>query len=152
PTGPRARPGTWRSRLAVHAGHPGRAGRPAVSPRLCRRRDRSVHSRPRSTVMQLTLADFVFAAGIGQLTVLVASALVPSRLKWRDQFRSLSPLHAQLYWVYGGYTLMSIIALGLISAVNSREIADGTLLARSFALYAAIFWSIRLALQAVLDV
>jgi hypothetical protein len=57
-----------------------------------------------------------------------------------------------MYWVYGGYVVLSIIALGTITIVNAGEIAAGSVLARSFAAYAAAFWGIRLALQAVLDV
>jgi hypothetical protein len=57
-----------------------------------------------------------------------------------------------MYWVYGGYTVLSIIALGLISLINAHELATGSRLARSFCAYAAIFWGIRLSLQAVLDV
>jgi hypothetical protein len=98
------------------------------------------------------LADLIFAGGIAHFCILIASALVPIRLNWRAEFQKLSPLHRQMYWVYGGYVVLSIVALGLISVVNSRELAAGSLLARSFCLYAAAFWGIRLALQAVLDV
>ena len=38
------------------------------------------------------------------------------------------------------HVVLSIVALGLISIVNSRELAGGSLLARSFCLYAAAFW------------
>ncbi len=102
--------------------------------------------------MRDVLPSLIFAAGIGQLGVLVASALVPIRLKWRDTFQSLPRLHRQLYWVYGGYTVVSIIAFGLISLTNSHELAGGSRLARSICAYLAVFWGIRLSLQAVLDV
>ena len=55
--------------------------------------------------MQAYLPNLLFIAGIGQLSVLVASALVPIRLKWRDEFQPLSRLHRQMYWVYGGYVV-----------------------------------------------
>jgi hypothetical protein len=99
-----------------------------------------------------TLANLIFAGGLAHFGILIASALVPFRLNWREEFRKLSPLHRQMYWVYGGYVVLSISALGLISALNSRELAAGSLLARSLCLYAAAFWGIRLSLQAVLDV
>jgi hypothetical protein len=102
--------------------------------------------------MSETLAHLIFAAGVGQLSVLIASALVPLRLQWRQSFESLPRLHRQMYWVYGGYTVMSIIALGLISLVNASELAGGSKLARSVCLYGAVFWGVRLSLQAVLDV
>jgi uncharacterized membrane protein YhaH (DUF805 family) len=102
--------------------------------------------------MNDALPTLIFAAGIGQLCVLVASALVPLRLKWQEEFRPLSRLHRQMYWVYGGYVVLSIVALGLISVFNARELAAGSRLARSFCLYVAVFWGIRLGLQAFLDV
>ena len=102
--------------------------------------------------MNASLPHLIFAAGIGQLSVLVASALVPIRLNWREEFAPLSRLHRQMYWTYGGYVVLSIVAFGLISLLNSRELASGSGLARSFCLYVAIFWGIRLGSQPVFDV
>ena len=102
--------------------------------------------------MNSPLADCIFLAGIGQLSVLAASALVPVRLNWREEFAKLSPLHAQMYWVYGGYTVMSIIALALICVANAQELATGSRLARSLMLYMLVFWGVRLSLQPVLKV
>ena len=102
--------------------------------------------------MEETLPRLIFAAGIGQLAILIASAMVPFRLHWRTELESLSRLHRQMYWVYGGYIVLSIIAFAMISIVNATELASGSGLARGFCLYVAVFWGIRLALQAHLDV
>ncbi len=102
--------------------------------------------------MQDLLSTLIFAAGIGQLCVLTASALVPIRLNWRREFQVLSRLHRQMYWVYGGYIVLSIIAFGLVSLWNAQELASGSGLARGFCAYVAVFWGIRLVLQGVLDV
>jgi len=101
---------------------------------------------------EVTLTHLIFACGIGQLSILTASALVPFRLQWRATFRNLPHLHTQLYWIYGGYVVLSIIAIALISLVNSRELAQGSLLARSFCVYVCVFWGVRLSLQRVLNV
>ena len=98
------------------------------------------------------LAHWIFAAGIGQVGVLLASALVPFQLNWRDQLRSLSRLHRQMYWVYGGYVVLSIVAFAALSVFNARELASGSGLARGFCAYVSAFWGIRLALQGVFDV
>jgi hypothetical protein len=98
------------------------------------------------------LANLIFVGGIAHFGILIASAMVPVHLNWREEFQKLSPLHRQMYWVYGGYVVLSIIALGAISALNASDLAAGSLLARSFCLYAAAFWGIRLSLQAFLDV
>ena len=98
------------------------------------------------------LPKLILLAGAGQLCVLVASALVPLRLNWAVELKVLSRLHRQMYWVYGGYVVLSIVAFGLISLVNAQALADGSRLARSMCAYIAAFWGIRLSLQAVLDV
>lgn len=102
--------------------------------------------------MREYLPTLIFVAGLGQLSVLVASALVPLRLNWPQEFQKLSRLHRQMYWMYGGYVVLSIIALGVICLVNSSDLASGSRLARSVCTYMAIFWGVRLTLQAVLDV
>jgi len=101
--------------------------------------------------MQFILERLIFLAGIGQLSVLVASALVPLRLDWNHSLRGLPRLHRQLYWVYGGYTAMSIVALGLICILCADELARGSRLARAVCTYATVFWGVRLSLQPFLD-
>jgi hypothetical protein len=102
--------------------------------------------------MELTLADLFRLAGVGQLGVLVASALVPFRLKFREDLAVLPRLHRQLYWTYGGYVVMGIVTLGAISLGCADELAGGSRLARAVCAYGAAFWGIRLCLQAVFDV
>jgi hypothetical protein len=102
--------------------------------------------------MDTALARAIFFAGVGQLGVLVASALVPFRLNWREELRGLSRLHRQMYWVYGGYVVLSIVAFAALSIANPGELASGSGLARGFCAYVAAFWGIRVALQAVFDV
>ena len=102
--------------------------------------------------MQDVLEHCLFYAGCGQLSILVASALVPFQLDWRQTLGGLPRPHRQMYWVYGGYVVLGIVSLALISLFCARELAAGSLLARGVCLYAAVFWGVRLALQAVFDV
>jgi hypothetical protein len=102
--------------------------------------------------METLLPRLIFFAGLGQLGVLAAAALVPFRLNWRDELRVLPPLHRQMYWVYGAYVLMSIMAFSALSIFNARELAGGSGLARGVCAYGTVFWGIRLALQTVFDV
>ncbi len=90
--------------------------------------------------------------GIGQLGILVASALVPFQLNWKEAFVGLPKLHRQMYWVYGGYVVLSIVFLGTVSLANADELASGTGLARWVCGYGCLFWLIRLGLQPVFDV
>ena len=102
--------------------------------------------------MQTMLGSLIFMAGIGQLAILIASALVPFRLNWRAELQCLSRLHRQMYWVYGGYIVLSTVAFAALSILNSRELASGSALARGFCAYVAVFGGIRVGLQAVFDV
>jgi hypothetical protein len=102
-------------------------------------------------VMNVQLAHLIQLAGGLQLSVLIASVLVPVRLHWKSQLAGLPRLVRQLFWVYGGYVVLSIVSLGSICLINARELAHGSMLARSVCGYMAIFWGIRLALQLVLE-
>ncbi len=98
------------------------------------------------------LSTVIFLAGFAQLGILVASSLVPLRLNWRESLAGLPRLHRQLYWTYGGYVVIGIIANGLVAIINADALAEGSTLARCVCGYIAIFWGIRLSLQLVLDV
>jgi len=102
--------------------------------------------------MDISLADLIRLAGAGQLSVLVASSLVPFRLNWKRDLASLPVLHRQMYWTYGGYVVLGIVTLGVISLVCADELAAGSRLSRMVCGYGAVFWGVRLALQAVFDV
>ncbi len=102
--------------------------------------------------MQELLPTLIFLAGVGQLGILIASALVPFQLKWKTELSVLSRLHRQMYWIYGAYVVLAIAAFGLICLFNATELANGSGLARAVCGYIAIFWGGRLALQWVLDV
>jgi hypothetical protein len=102
--------------------------------------------------MRSYLPQLLFAAGLIQISVLVASTLVPLRLDWKSQLAPLPKLIRQLFWVYGGYVVLAILGLGVLVVVNATALAAGSVLARSICGYLAVFWGIRLALQLVLDV
>lgn len=102
--------------------------------------------------MFLDLGTTIFWAGLGQLDVLVASALVPIRLQWKVTLAPLPRLVRQLFWIYGGYIVLTIVSLGVVSLTRSEDLASGTPLARLVCGYAALFWGVRLTLQPLLAV
>lgn len=102
--------------------------------------------------MDIALVDLLRLAGAGQLCILVASSLVPFRLNWKRDLASLPALHRQMYWTYGGYVVLGIVALGAISLTCADELAGGSRLGRAVCAYGALFWGIRVLLQAVFDV
>jgi len=99
-----------------------------------------------------SLPMLIRLAGAGQLGVLIASAMVPIRLRWKTELAGLSRLHRQMYWVYGAYVVLAIVSFGLISLFNARELAAGSGLARGVCGYIAVFWGCRVVLQGVFDV
>jgi hypothetical protein len=101
--------------------------------------------------MNTYLPVLIQIAGGVQLSILIASSLVPLRLDWRHSLASLPKLHRQLYWIYGGYVVLGILSLGLICLVNPGELAAGSLLARCVCGYIAVFWGVRLSLQTILE-
>jgi hypothetical protein len=99
----------------------------------------------------MTLVDLIRLAGVAQLLVLIASMQVPLQLDWRRSLAGLPALHRQLFWVYGGYVVLGIVANGLVSLLCAEELAAGSLLARAVCGYVAVFWGLRLPLQWVFD-
>ena len=97
-------------------------------------------------------AGLIWLGGLAHLSILIASSLVPFQMDWKRELGSLSRLHRQMYWVYGGYVVLSIVAFALISLFHAEELAEGSGLARAVCLYIAIFWGVRLVLQGVFDV
>lgn len=91
------------------------------------------------------------AMGALQLCILIASALVPGQLDWKKSLADLPKLVRQLFWIYGAYTVMAILTLGIFSVAASEELAAGGKLARMVCGVNAIFWGVRLGLQGVMD-
>jgi hypothetical protein len=85
--------------------------------------------------------------GALHFAILIASALVPQVLDWRNELRKLPQLLAQLIWVHGAFVVLTIVGFGALSAINSTELASGSLLARSVCAFIALFWGARLAVQ-----
>ena len=52
--------------------------------------------------------------------------------------------------MHGGYIVLVISVMGLLSLCEAPQLADGSLLARSVCGFVALFWSVRLAIQLLL--
>src|SRR5690606_35972207 len=96
------------ARMAIRSDLAAPASTAVVSRAVCAAGRPTDDARHGSDVMSNELlAWLIFGCGVAHFAVLSASALVPNRLNWREEFRTLSPLHRQLYWVYGGYVVLS---------------------------------------------
>ena len=82
-----------------------------------------------------------------QLSILVASALVPRIFDWRKNLAALDPFLRRLFWVYGVFIVMVIIAFAALTLLNAAAMAQGEPVARSLCAFIAIFWAARLLVQ-----
>lgn len=82
-----------------------------------------------------------------QLLILVASASTPRVLDWRKNLAVLHPFLRKLFWVYGVFVVMVIIAFAVLTFRHADAMAAREPVARSLCLFIAIFWGARLLVQ-----
>jgi hypothetical protein len=87
-----------------------------------------------------------FAAAL-QLLILIAGALTPRVLHWRTNLTALHPFLRKLFWVYGAFIVMVIIAFSTLTFLHTDAMARREPVARSLCLFIAIFWGARLFVQ-----
>jgi hypothetical protein len=91
-------------------------------------------------------------AGALQLSILIASAQVPRVLDWRRNLAGLNPFLRKLFWVYGAFIVLVIIAFVTLTFLHAGAMAAGEPVARSLCAFIAVFWAARLVVQlAVFD-
>lgn len=95
----------------------------------------------------MRLDELLFVAGVLHFTLLLASALVPRVLNWRAELANVCDLTRHVVWVHGVFIVLVIIGFGLLTVMNARALASGTMLARSLCGLIALFWLARLGIQ-----
>ena len=86
-------------------------------------------------------------AAAAQLLILIASASTPRVLDWRKNLAVLHPFLRKLFWVYGVFVVMVIIAFAVLTFRHADAMAAREPVARSLCLFIAIFWGARLLVQ-----
>jgi hypothetical protein len=87
------------------------------------------------------------AAGILQLGLLTAGAMMSKVTGMREQLARLSPFLRQLFWVYLGFIGLVLAGFGILTLMNADALAGGSGLARGVCALIALFWFARLAVQ-----
>jgi hypothetical protein len=88
-----------------------------------------------------------------QLLILIASALTPQALDWRKNLAVLHPFLQKLFWVYGVFIVMVILAFATLTFRHADAMAAREPVARSVCVFIAVFWGARLIVQfAIFDV
>jgi predicted DCC family thiol-disulfide oxidoreductase YuxK len=132
----------WQSRLVVHHGRCSGSRVLAVSPDFRPASGFAVHAGDGGFMKSL-----LQLAGILHFVILIASALTPRVLDWRTNLSPLNPFLRRLFWVYGGFIVLTILSFGTITLVHAETLASATPLARAVCAMIAIFWGARLAVQ-----
>jgi hypothetical protein len=82
-----------------------------------------------------------------QFVILTASALTPRVFDWRKNLAALHPFLRKLFWVYGVFIVMVIIAFATLTFRHADAMAAREPVARSLCLFITIFWGARLFVQ-----
>lgn len=97
---------------------------------------------PRNVQAWLSLALWLSSAG--HFCVLIASFQLPHRLRWKEDLAKLSPFNRKLMWVYGGFTVYTIIAFGVMSLLLHEEMLQGDRAALALASFIGFYWLLRI--------
>lgn len=98
-------------------------------------------------MMREMLYGALLAAGGLHFGLLLASFSVPRVLAWDRELEKVNRLTRQLVWVHGGFIVLTIVGLGLISLVAADELLGGSMLALAVTLFTGVFWLGRLLVQ-----
>jgi hypothetical protein len=86
--------------------------------------------------------------GIGHFAILIASFQVPSKLNWKEDLQLLKPFNRKLLWVQGGFTVLTIIAFGVLTLALHQELLRGDRAALGVAAFIGIYWTARILIDA----
>ncbi len=90
---------------------------------------------------------FLLLAGWLHFAILLASAMVPRGLNWKEDLAGLHPFLRSLFWVYGVFIVFIIISFGAVTLLHLEALIQGTPLARTVCGVIALFWLMRLTVQ-----
>jgi hypothetical protein len=90
----------------------------------------------------------LWLAGAGHFVILIASAQVPSRLGWKEDLKQLTPFNRKLLWVQGGFTVLTIIAFGILTLALHAEFLRGERAAMGLAAFIGLYWTARILVDA----
>jgi hypothetical protein len=91
----------------------------------------------------------LWLAGVGHFVILIASFQVPYRLNWKQDLQSLIPLNRKLLWVQSAFTVITILAFGILTLVLHDDLLRGGRSALGLNCFIAIYWTARIFVDAV---
>lgn len=91
----------------------------------------------------------LWLGGAGHFLILFASFQVPVQLQWKKDLAQLIPFNRKLLWVQGGFTVITIIAFGVLSLLLHAEILRGDRAGLGIAGFIGIYWTARILVDAI---
>lgn len=98
--------------------------------------------------MHIVLSDALWLAGMGHFVILIASFQVPGKLRWREDLVKLRPFNRKMLWVQSSFTVITIIAFGILTLTLHDELMRGDRAATGLATFIAIYWTARIGVDA----
>ena len=103
-----------------------------------------------TTSLALRLFDIdLWFVGAAHFLILFASFQVPYRLRWKEDLQQLIPFNRKLLWVQGGFTVLTIIAFGILTLALHEELLRGDRAALGLACFIGIYWTARILVDAI---
>lgn len=91
----------------------------------------------------------LWLAGIGHFVLLAASFQVPARLGWKEDLAQLQPFNRKLMWTYGAFTVLTIVAFGILTLALHDDFLRGDRPAIGLAAFIAAYWTARILVDAI---
>ncbi|HYR87431.1 MAG TPA: hypothetical protein VE422_25330 [Terriglobia bacterium] len=86
----------------------------------------------------------LWLVGYGHFAILIASFQLPYRLNWKHDLKSLMPFNRKLLWVQSGFTVLTILAFGILTLTLHTELLRGDRAALALACFIGIYWTTRI--------
>lgn len=86
----------------------------------------------------------LWLASLGHFCVLGASFQVPRRLGWKEDLPKLTTFNHKLMYVYAGFTVLTIVAFGVLTFLLHDEMWRGERAATALAVFIAVYWTARI--------
>jgi len=93
--------------------------------------------------------DFdLWLVGAAHFVILFASFQVPYRLGWKEDLKQLTSFNRKLLWVQSGFTVLTIIAFGVLTLVLHSDLLRGDRAALGLACFIGSYWTARILVDA----
>jgi hypothetical protein len=91
-----------------------------------------------------TLILLLQLAGIMHLGLLCAGLMMPGVVNLRAHLAVLPAFIRRLFWVYYSFIGLCLVSFGCLTLTLAGTLAAGSVLARAFCVFLAVFWTLRL--------